>query len=115
MMETLQKELELLQRQKAASAQSALMAKQRQNSGGMWTRITGTPPSPKVDDFNDNGSSVIFEIKPKCHIRKKFIKRFHSHITVLLEECGHIDNKLEKLAVQASVEMTPAVSCSLGG
>ncbi|KAI6684909.1 hypothetical protein NL676_030822 [Syzygium grande] len=50
MMETLQKELELLQRQKAASEQAVLMAKQRQNSGGMWTWITGTPPSPKVDD-----------------------------------------------------------------
>jgi len=50
MMETLQKELELLQRQKAASEQAALMAKQRQNSGGVWTWITGAPPSPKVDD-----------------------------------------------------------------
>ncbi|KAI6684912.1 hypothetical protein NL676_030825 [Syzygium grande] len=39
----LAKELELLQRQKAASEQAVLMAKQRQNSGGMWTWITGTP------------------------------------------------------------------------
>ncbi|MBA0699240.1 hypothetical protein Goari_000893, partial [Gossypium aridum] len=35
-METLQKELELLQRQKAASEQAALNAKQRQGSGGVW-------------------------------------------------------------------------------
>ncbi|KAK2632009.1 hypothetical protein EUGRSUZ_L02127 [Eucalyptus grandis] len=49
MMETLQKELELLQRQEAASEQAALMAKQKQNSGGMWTWITGTPPSLKLD------------------------------------------------------------------
>ncbi|CAL0300097.1 unnamed protein product [Lupinus luteus] len=41
---TLQKELELLQRQKAASEQAALSAKQRQGSGGVWGWIAGTPP-----------------------------------------------------------------------
>ncbi|KAL0364804.1 UNVERIFIED_CONTAM: Acyl-CoA-binding domain-containing protein 4 [Sesamum angustifolium] len=35
-METLQKELDILQRQKAASEQAALNAKQRQSSGGVW-------------------------------------------------------------------------------
>ncbi|OAY82431.1 Acyl-CoA-binding domain-containing protein 4 [Ananas comosus] len=43
-MEALQKEVELLQRQKAASEQAALNAKQRQSSGGMWGWIAGTPP-----------------------------------------------------------------------
>ncbi|RVW31591.1 Acyl-CoA-binding domain-containing protein 4 [Vitis vinifera] len=47
-METLQKELELLQRQKAASEQ-ALNAKQRQSSGGMWGWLAGTP-NEKADD-----------------------------------------------------------------
>ncbi|KAJ4969081.1 hypothetical protein NE237_015782 [Protea cynaroides] len=42
-METLQKELELLQRQKAASEQAALNAKQ-QSSGGVWGWLAGTPP-----------------------------------------------------------------------
>lgn len=46
---TLQKELELLQRQKAASEQAALSAKQRQNSGSVWGWLAGTPP-PKADD-----------------------------------------------------------------
>ncbi|KAH1195900.1 Acyl-CoA-binding domain-containing protein 4 [Glycine max] len=41
---TLQKELELLQRQKAASEQAALNAKQRQSSGGVWGWLAGTPP-----------------------------------------------------------------------
>ncbi|XP_042517734.1 acyl-CoA-binding domain-containing protein 4-like [Macadamia integrifolia] len=41
-METLQKELELLQRQKAASEQAALNAK-RQSSGGVWGWLAGTP------------------------------------------------------------------------
>ncbi|KAA8545143.1 hypothetical protein F0562_019968 [Nyssa sinensis] len=44
-METLQKELELLQRQKAASEQAALNEKQRQSSGGVWGWLAGTPPS----------------------------------------------------------------------
>uniref|UniRef100_A0A5B6Z672 Putative acyl-CoA-binding domain-containing protein 4-like isoform X1 n=2 Tax=Davidia involucrata TaxID=16924 RepID=A0A5B6Z672_DAVIN len=44
-METLQKELELLQRQKAASEQAALNEKQRQGSGGVWGWLAGTPPS----------------------------------------------------------------------
>lgn len=48
-METLQKELELLQRQKAASEQAALNAK-RQSSGGMWGWLAGTPPSQKAYD-----------------------------------------------------------------
>ncbi|KAK9146896.1 hypothetical protein Sjap_006799 [Stephania japonica] len=42
-METLQKELELLQRQKAASEQAALDAKQRQSSGGVWGWLAGSP------------------------------------------------------------------------
>ncbi|CAL5378806.1 unnamed protein product [Camellia sinensis] len=49
-METLQKELELLQRQKAASEQAALSAKQRQSSGGMWGWLAGSPPSQDADD-----------------------------------------------------------------
>lgn len=49
-METLQKELELLRRQKAASEQAALDAKQRQSSGGVWGWLAGTPPSQKVED-----------------------------------------------------------------
>ncbi|KAK9084194.1 hypothetical protein Scep_030665 [Stephania cephalantha] len=44
-METLQKELELLQRQKAASEQAALDAKQRQSSGGVWGWLAGSPPN----------------------------------------------------------------------
>ncbi|XP_027363972.1 acyl-CoA-binding domain-containing protein 4-like isoform X1 [Abrus precatorius] len=47
---TLQKELELLQRQKAASEQAALNAKQKQGSGGVWGWLAGTPPSQKADD-----------------------------------------------------------------
>ncbi|XVE63044.1 hypothetical protein DITRI_Ditri06bG0168100 [Diplodiscus trichospermus] len=43
-METLQKELELLQRQKAASEQAALTAKKSQGSGGVWGWLAGTPP-----------------------------------------------------------------------
>ncbi|XP_072975141.1 acyl-CoA-binding domain-containing protein 6 [Typha angustifolia] len=43
-LETLEKEVELLQRQKAASEQAALSAKQRQSSGGMWGWLAGTPP-----------------------------------------------------------------------
>ncbi|KAL5566052.1 hypothetical protein UlMin_029216 [Ulmus minor] len=48
-METLQKELELLQRQKAASEQAAMNAK-RQGSGGVWGWLAGTPASQKSDD-----------------------------------------------------------------
>ncbi|KAL8155513.1 acyl-CoA-binding domain-containing protein 4-like isoform X1 [Apium graveolens] len=48
-METLQKELELLQRQKAASEQAAISAKQRQGSGGVWGWLAGSP-GPKADD-----------------------------------------------------------------
>ena len=47
---SLQKELELLQRQKAASEQAALNAKQRQGSGGVWGWLAGTAPSQKSDD-----------------------------------------------------------------
>ncbi|MQM00568.1 hypothetical protein Taro_033311 [Colocasia esculenta] len=44
-MEALQKEVELLQRQKAASEeQAALNAKQRQSSGGVWGWLAGSPP-----------------------------------------------------------------------
>ncbi|KAF9621007.1 hypothetical protein IFM89_015829 [Coptis chinensis] len=50
MMETLQKELELLQRQKAASEQAALSAKQRQSSGGVWGWLAGSPPNQKEDN-----------------------------------------------------------------
>ncbi|KAI6684668.1 hypothetical protein NL676_030581 [Syzygium grande] len=53
---------------------------------------------------NDDEPRVLFEKKATCHISKKFLRRFHNSI----KECGHIDNKLEKLAVRASVEMTPA-------
>ncbi|KAL2254133.1 acyl-CoA-binding domain-containing protein 4 [Sesamum indicum] len=49
-METLQKELDILQRQKAASEQAALNAKQRQSSGGVWGWLAGTPPTERVDD-----------------------------------------------------------------
>ncbi|GLT50456.1 hypothetical protein SLA2020_239420 [Shorea laevis] len=45
-METLQKELELLQRQRAASEQATLNEKQRQNSGGVWGWLAGSSPSP---------------------------------------------------------------------
>ncbi|XWS42393.1 hypothetical protein CRYUN_Cryun16bG0010700 [Craigia yunnanensis] len=48
-METLQKELELLQRQKATSEQAALNAKQRQGSGGVWGWLAGSPPE-NADD-----------------------------------------------------------------
>lgn len=48
-METLRKELEILQRQKAASEQAALDAKQRQGSGGVWGWLAGTPPSESGD------------------------------------------------------------------
>jgi hypothetical protein len=43
-MEALQKELELLQRQKAAS-EHALNANHRQGSGGVWGWLAGTPDS----------------------------------------------------------------------
>uniref|UniRef100_A0A5B6Z6B0 Putative acyl-CoA-binding domain-containing protein 4-like isoform X1 n=1 Tax=Davidia involucrata TaxID=16924 RepID=A0A5B6Z6B0_DAVIN len=52
MLETLQKELELLRRQKAASEQAAVNAKQRQSSGGVWGWLAGSPPSQKADDDN---------------------------------------------------------------
>ncbi|XP_022965617.1 acyl-CoA-binding domain-containing protein 4-like isoform X2 [Cucurbita maxima] len=42
-MESLQKELDLLQRQKAAS-EEALRAKQKQGSGGVWGWLAGSPP-----------------------------------------------------------------------
>lgn len=48
-MEALQKELELLQRQKAASEQAALNAR-KQGSGGVWGWLAGTPGSEKSDD-----------------------------------------------------------------
>lgn len=48
-MDALQRELELLQRQKAASEQAALKAKQNQSSGGVWGWLAGTPP-PKGND-----------------------------------------------------------------
>lgn len=48
-MDTLQKELELLQRQRAASEQAALNAK-KQSSGGVWGWLAGTPSNEKADD-----------------------------------------------------------------
>ncbi|XP_020585661.1 acyl-CoA-binding domain-containing protein 4 [Phalaenopsis equestris] len=50
-METLQKEVELLQRQKAASEQAALSARQRQNSGGVWGWLAGNP-AEKPSDYS---------------------------------------------------------------
>ncbi|KAE9615955.1 hypothetical protein Lal_00017646 [Lupinus albus] len=48
---TLQKELELLQRQKAAAAeQAALNAKQRQSSGGVWGWLAGSPGQKEDDE-----------------------------------------------------------------
>ncbi|CAH8386136.1 unnamed protein product [Eruca vesicaria subsp. sativa] len=47
-LETLQKELELLKRQKAASEQAAMNSK-RQSSGGVWGWLAGTPQE-KDDD-----------------------------------------------------------------
>lgn len=47
-MESLQKELELLQRQKAASEEAAFNAKQRQGSGGVWGWLAGQPPQPET-------------------------------------------------------------------
>lgn len=49
-MESLQKELELLQRQKSASEQAALNAKQRQSSGGVWGWLAGNPNNEKADN-----------------------------------------------------------------
>eukprot|EP01018_Ginkgo_biloba_P017861 Gb_28900 [translate_table: standard] len=46
-MEALQKEVELLQRQKAASDQAAAHATQKQSSGGVWSWIAGSPPDQK--------------------------------------------------------------------
>ncbi|KAG8479593.1 hypothetical protein CXB51_029366 [Gossypium anomalum] len=51
-METLEKELELLQRQKAASEQAALNAKQRQGSSGVWGWLAGNPPEYTAIDDN---------------------------------------------------------------
>ncbi|KAK4739265.1 hypothetical protein R3W88_002962 [Solanum pinnatisectum] len=47
-LESLKKELELLQRQKAASEQ-ALNERRRQSSGGVWGWIAGTPPNQQDD------------------------------------------------------------------
>ncbi|XP_031131140.1 acyl-CoA-binding domain-containing protein 4-like [Ipomoea triloba] len=49
-MDTLKKELELLQRQKAASEQAALSSKHRQGSGGVWGWLAGTPGQTTDDD-----------------------------------------------------------------
>ncbi|XP_073310986.1 acyl-CoA-binding domain-containing protein 4-like [Primulina huaijiensis] len=48
-MDTLQKELEILQRQKASFEEAALNAKQRQSSTGVWGWFAGAPPDQKVD------------------------------------------------------------------
>lgn len=49
-METLQKELELLHRQKAASEQAAALSSRRQSSGGVWGWLAGTPTDQRADD-----------------------------------------------------------------
>ncbi|KAL1198033.1 Acyl-CoA-binding domain-containing protein 5 [Cardamine amara subsp. amara] len=46
-METLQKELELLHRQKAVASEQAAMNAEQQSSGGVWGWLAGTPP-PKT-------------------------------------------------------------------
>ncbi|KAL5996045.1 acyl-CoA-binding domain-containing protein 4 [Asimina triloba] len=46
-MEALEKEVELLRRQKAVSEQAAL--RQRQSSGGVWGWLAGTPPDERED------------------------------------------------------------------
>ncbi|XP_039059269.1 acyl-CoA-binding domain-containing protein 4-like isoform X4 [Hibiscus syriacus] len=51
-METIEKELELLQKQKAASEQAALNAEQRQGSGGVWGWLAGTPSEYTAIDDN---------------------------------------------------------------
>ncbi|THU50458.1 hypothetical protein C4D60_Mb06t20430 [Musa balbisiana] len=47
-METLEKEVELLRRQKATSEQAALSAHQRQSSGGVWGWLAGSAPDQSV-------------------------------------------------------------------
>ncbi|KAH7425329.1 hypothetical protein KP509_11G049400 [Ceratopteris richardii] len=47
-MEQLQKELELLQRQKAAADRVAASAVQKQSSGGVWGWLAGSPPNGKI-------------------------------------------------------------------
>lgn len=49
-MEALQKELELLRRQKAAADQVAATAVQKQSSGGVWGWLAGSPPNGKTVD-----------------------------------------------------------------
>ncbi|CAK9234020.1 unnamed protein product [Sphagnum troendelagicum] len=49
-METLQKELELLQRQKAASDEAAVQAVQKQQSTGVWSWLAGNPLDAKGDE-----------------------------------------------------------------
>ena len=43
-LDALEREVELLRRQKAASEEAALDAKQKQGSGGVWGWLVGTPP-----------------------------------------------------------------------
>eukprot|EP00250_Pteridium_aquilinum_P011672 c20230_g1_i1 orf=342-2390(-) len=47
-MEALQKELDLLRRQKAAADQVAATAVQKQSSGGVWGWLAGSPPNGKT-------------------------------------------------------------------
>ncbi len=49
-METLQKELDLLQRQKAASDEAAVQAVQKQQSTGVWSWLAGNPLDAKGDE-----------------------------------------------------------------
>ncbi|KAE8677779.1 Acyl-CoA-binding domain-containing protein 5 [Hibiscus syriacus] len=51
-METIEKEFELLQRQKATSEQATLNAKQRQGSGGVWGWLAGNPEEYTAVDDN---------------------------------------------------------------
>jgi acyl-CoA-binding protein len=48
-MESLQKELDLLQRQKAASEKATNEASQKESTG-VWSWLAGAPPAPRYDD-----------------------------------------------------------------
>lgn len=67
-LESLKKELELLQRQKAASEQ-ALNEKRRQSSGGVWGWIAGTPPDQQDDawcnNFDDSKPDFYLTLSPR--------------------------------------------------
>jgi len=48
-MESLQKELDLLQRQKAASEKATNEASQKESTG-VWSWLAAAPPAPRYDD-----------------------------------------------------------------